>query len=307
MHFLIYIPLMLIALASGYWTGNSNHTDMKANVDDIVNIKANQQKLFGAMDAGLNRLNNNSRSPASINPIPKKGQWKKRELILADYFDQNDPITKNILEVLIADLHATNPGDNSELHKKLREELKKNPVHSFKKINDLLKKIPFKEYPLEKAALFSLATQELYASPEEVNQMALEELTTNISQERALPTEAKTEQELDIALSTNEQMVLPSVAYDAYIDTVSDPQTAINETVTVLDQQQDYAVRNNIVMSFNDKFPEHSQELETEVATNEIDVLYYQEKQALQDFEAKQQDIDNQLKEAELQEQKESL
>lgn len=293
----ICIQLLFLAITIGYYkyTEPVPSSSASLDVEELIKSEQRRQSIFSAMDFSLRteERKKSNRGPAAIPRAPEVLKWNDREKNLMNAFDTEKPIGNLILNSLVADLHGQGREEGVLMHEKLKDELQKSPLESLEIIHNALKKMPFEEYPMEKAALLALAVKELYPGKKAMKEIALDQLQTNVTKARMRPEQALTEEEMENATSPHREMFLPVIAYEAFIGVSDDPEMAIQETISILNLQEDYAVRNTIVEAFNNKFPKYEKKLEQKIGEYGIEVLYYKQQIAGVEPELENQEKDN--------------
>jgi hypothetical protein len=284
MVWIIYLPIMLVALFVGYQTASGPRSP---EVSAIEEVKANQhsrKKLFEAMAISVSR----QRAVASVVRISSKDILSEEDGLLLSFVDKKDPLQVIIGDMLIMGRHGK---DDPAANASIREKLKAHPAAGLKAIRAMIQSMPFNQFPVEKAALMALAIEAGVGDPEEMKQLALDTLNKDIAPARLSPDKAVSEEQKNSSYSTTKESFLPTISYEAYLRSTSDVQEALSETVKVLEVQQDHAVRNSIVQLFNQKYPDQDKELQARVTENKIDVHLYKQREDEASFLAKEEKL----------------
>lgn len=260
---------MFIAFFIGYQAAGPKNTDAVVTMGEIKTNTRFREELFDVMAKSVEK----NRGPASTNKtLPSAYEQKLLAVI-----DAADPLQKGIADMLMAGRAGK---DDPEAVARLKEKFRANPQAGFRAQKQLLEKLPYQDFPVEKAAVMAFTAELSLGSSEEIRDLTSSTLTNDIAPARMTPEQAKSEAEMDQAYSGNEQLFLPAISYGTYLKNSQDPQLVLTDTVKFLEAQQDYAVRNNIVDSFTERYPKLEKELQQLVSESKIDVQVLKHKEA---------------------------
>ena len=192
----------------------------------------------------------------SINRSDSKPKERSEEIQKILEVLNKNPNGKEI-SIFFKDYFQTQHDFSSESYRARFEGLFKNPQEALPRIKAGLDSIPLRGFPIERISLLE-QLEKLSQDPKFKNQcfdVVSRELSSNIVPARPDPKEAKTQKELDAALSTHFEMAVPLTAHQIAMKSAESSQTALDLTLQSLTLQQDWGIRDHLVDNFNQFYP----------------------------------------------------
>jgi hypothetical protein len=169
------------------------------------------------------------------------------------------------------------PGSRA-YQQKFKSDLLKNPTEGALQIKEALKRIPESGFPIERAALMG-NLYEMSGPSDTVKQVALDELMQNSVPPRPNPTEVTNEEDMNQAMSTTYDMLIPTIAHKTILKNTTDSNEALQVTLDGISAQKDYGIRNTIAQQFLDNYPQSKDVLLSKLKSMDIQVSQSQEGQ----------------------------
>jgi hypothetical protein len=132
--------------------------------------------------------------------------------------------------------------------------LKADPVAGMLQLKDALEKLPASEFPLERASVLrEMAQMKGYSN--EANDIALQDLTHFIPDARPQLTAGMSTDQMNAAVSSTPDLLLPIVAQQVFLQTANTPNDALEGTVQGIVAQKDLGIQTTMAVQFLRQYP----------------------------------------------------
>jgi len=214
----------------------------------------------------------------------KKAESFKKEVLSKKQLDETIKKINSIkngekiVPALLALKDAQDSIQSNPNVKVLFQFLKTSPKDGIKLITETLSELPrTEEFAIQRISL--IQSLGIIAN-DEAKQLAFEYAMDYKPAQRPSPEAAKTEEELNKALSTNFDLAVPIEAYKTYIEMETDPSRAIENTKSVIAAQSDFLIQDGMIGFFGQKFPNQNETLKTELIEAGYSSLFDEPSQA---------------------------
>ena len=177
----------------------------------------------------------------------------------------NEPVANDIFNTLIA-IEVEEKVDGAEdLKKELYEKAKSNSRESLKIIERAINSFGINQDSIDKMRLLDIAGH-LEGVNDEVVELGEKVLMENIVEKRPDPSTAANQEELNKALSTTFEMIVPIMAHALAISKTSDDDIALEITIDGIEAQPDPFIYTRLADSHLQQFPGHEEEINRAIA-----------------------------------------
>ena len=272
-----YFVILFSAFTFGYYSGlNSRVDETQSIIAELSKTDSAAQSLGFALSVVTEERMHEEGVPLSgASSIERELDRLSRSTHSSDGSNDlskafgNDSKGQRFRQAFTADTYAQDlPG--AELYsKRFWEGLRNDPENAQADIREMLDRLPSQGYPLERSSLI-VNMGNLQVNSSEAKAYALNELTRNIIAARPDPSTAGTQEELNQALSTTWDMMIPISAHSAFMKNVSSPDEALAGTVDGILSQPDAGIRIALVSQFLEIYPTLEGQLRATLGNHDI-------------------------------------
>lgn len=180
-----------------------------------------------------------------------------------------DAIGVNLYETLLANSLEGKIEGSQDIRAEGYEKARQNSKQTIERIKNVLTSVNTQAQGVDKLRLLDLAAN-LQGVDSELQELGHIVMENNIMPDRGNPNLAETEEELNKALSTNFEMLVPVAGLALVLGSTSDSQHALSATLEGIKLQQDLGVQQQMAEAFLQKFPDMSDPLQLELQNNNI-------------------------------------
>lgn len=275
--FLIFLGCVLLG---GYYSGLQQRVKVQAELEAALAQSAeqpvNRSLAFAISVATEEKMRRDGRRHVSgvsdisvLNQALDRTTMSEHEADLAKVLGSDEGSAK-LRRFLTADRHEGEVPGAHLLVARYLDELKEDPKAGLNTLEGALDRIPATGFPLERASLL-LTMNDVVEKSDQIKARSLTELTQNITPARPDPQAATTPEEVDSALSTTAEMMLPIVAHQVFLKNTTDSGEALSGTIDGISAQPDPGVRIAIASQFLGAYPDLRNDLISSLNAKGID------------------------------------